>query len=79
MCGIMEQMTVAEHIERIVEQEVPVLESLTEEVVDKRFNGQKRNIKMLLGHMVDSASNNQQRMVRLQYAPRADGLCLMRM
>ena len=25
---------------------------------------------MLLGHMVDSACNNQQRMVRLQYAPR---------
>ena len=25
---------------------------------------------MLLGHMVDSACNNQQRLVRLQYAPR---------
>ena len=25
---------------------------------------------MLLGHMIDSAGNNQQRLVRLQYAPR---------
>lgn len=61
---------VVEQIEKIVDEETPMLDSLTEDVVSMRFNGQNRNIKMLLGHMVDSACNNQQRMVRLQYAPR---------
>ena len=54
----------------IVEREVPFLESLSGDVIMDRLNGQQRSIKMLVGHMVDSASNNHQRMVRLQYAPR---------
>ncbi|MEX0988303.1 MAG: DinB family protein [Bacteroidales bacterium] len=33
-----------------------------------RTNRQGRNIKQLIGHLVDSASNNHQRLVRLQYA-----------
>lgn len=57
-------------IREIVDQQMRLLKDLPEEVVSGRFNVQDRNIKMLLGHMVDSASNNQQRMVRLQYAPR---------
>ncbi|MGN0035798.1 MAG: DinB family protein [Bacteroidaceae bacterium] len=61
---------VMEHIRFIVEREVPFLRSLPEEVVSQRFNEQHRSIKMLVGHMIDSASNNHQRMVRLQYAPR---------
>ena len=55
---------------KVIEREEPVLLGLSEDVVSTRFNNQNRNIKMLLGHLVDSASNNQQRMVRLQYAPR---------
>ena len=57
-------------IREIVTKAEPVLLSLPDEIVSGRYNNQDRNIKMLLGHLVDSASNNQQRMVRLQYAPR---------
>lgn len=54
----------------ILEKEEPVLINLSEDVITNRFNSQGRSIKMLLGHLIDSASNNHQRMVRLQYAPR---------
>lgn len=53
-----------------VEVEEEFLRSLTEETLTTCFNPQKRNIKMLIGHLIDSASNNHQRMVRPQYAPR---------
>ena len=53
-----------------MEKEEPVLINLSEDVITNRFNSQGRSIKMLLGHLIDSASNNHQRMVRLQYAPR---------
>ena len=57
-------------IREIVAREGKMLLKLPEEVYTERYNIQDRNIKMLLGHMVDSACNNQQRLVRLQYAPR---------
>lgn len=41
---------------------------LSNEELSSRRNEQNRTIKQLVGHMVDSASNNQQRMVRLQYS-----------
>jgi len=43
------------------------LMNLQTEVISKRFNVQNRSIKQLLGHLIDSASNNHQRMIRLQY------------
>ena len=51
----------------VIEQEEPILAALPEEVIAERFNHQNRSIKQLLGHLIDSASNNHQRMVRLQY------------
>ncbi len=36
-------------------------------VISNRFNVQNRTIKQILGHLIDSASNNHQRMIRLQY------------
>jgi len=44
-----------------------LLTSLPIEVITERRNRQNRNIKQILGHLIDSASNNHQRMVRLQY------------
>lgn len=41
--------------------------SLPEEVISQRKNLQNRNIKQIVGHLVDSASNNTHRMVHLQY------------
>ncbi len=44
-----------------------ILLELSEEKITRNKNKQSRNIKHILGHLIDSASNNHQRMVRLQY------------
>ena len=46
---------------------VPKLMSLNQEVITHRKNVQNRSIKQILGHLVDSASNNTHRVVHLQY------------
>ena len=45
----------------------PRLSILPEDVICRRFNRQKRSIRQILGHLVDSASNNTHRIVHLQY------------
>lgn len=45
----------------------PKLLSLPEEIILLRKNKQQRTIKQILGHMIDSASNNIHRIVHLQY------------
>ena len=57
-------------IEQLMAQEIPFLLSLSEEQVSLARNRQQRTVKMLVGHLIDSASNHHQRRVRLQYAPR---------
>lgn len=42
---------------------------LNEDVIAKRRNVQNRTIRQILGHLVDSASNNIHRMIHLQYQP----------
>lgn len=56
-------------IREVVDREVPILQNIPEPVLTERRNSQHRTIKQLLGHLVDSAANNHQRMVRLQYNP----------
>ena len=43
--------------------------ALDEDGVTVRRNSQNRNIKQIVGHLVDSASNNTHRIVHLQYQP----------
>lgn len=57
-------------IREIIDRETDYLMTLTDKEVSDRRNSQQRTVKMLVGHLVDSASNNHQRIVRLQYAPR---------
>jgi len=45
----------------------PRLLALSENDITVRRNSQKRNIKQIVGHWVDSASNNTHRIVHLQY------------
>ena len=45
----------------------PKLFGLPENVISERRNSQNRTIKQIVGHMVDSASNNTHRIVHLQY------------
>ena len=66
----MKYQEVIDDINEVMKREIPLLLSLSEEQVNVRRNRQNRTVKMLVGHLIDSASNNHQRMVRLQYAPR---------
>jgi hypothetical protein len=45
----------------------PKLSRLPEDIIMNKRNNQDRTIKQILGHMVDSASNNTHRIVHLQY------------
>src|SRR5512147_1490726 len=45
----------------------PKLLGLPEDLITKKRNSQNRTIKQILGHLVDSASNNTHRIVHLQY------------
>ena len=45
----------------------PRLMALSEEVISTRKNIQNRSIRQILGHLIDSASNNTHRIVHLQY------------
>ena len=54
-------------IQQTLEGEIPVLQNIPEYTLREKKNSQNRTVKQLLGHLVDSASNNHQRMVRLQY------------
>lgn len=43
------------------------LYSLSNEIISTRCNSQNRSIKQIIGHMIDSASNNTHRIIHLQY------------
>jgi hypothetical protein len=47
----------------------PILNRLTEVTITQRRNTQNRTIKQILGHLIDSSSNNTHRIVHLQYQP----------
>ncbi len=51
----------------LIEEWEPKLSALPDEVITQRRNSQNRNIKQIVGHMVDSASNNTHRVVHMQY------------
>ncbi|NQU85465.1 MAG: DinB family protein [Mariniphaga sp.] len=58
---------IAEGISSRIEEWEPKLLSLSNDAVSKKKNSQNRSIKQIVGHMVDSASNNTHRVVHLQY------------
>lgn len=53
----------------LVTEWVPRLLALPEETIVTKRNSQNRSVKQIVGHMVDSASNNIHRIVHLQYQP----------
>jgi hypothetical protein len=60
---------VAQGIVAGVNEWVNRLVQLPMDVITERRNSQNRTIKQIVGHMVDSASNNTHRIVHLQYQP----------
>jgi hypothetical protein len=51
----------------LIEEWESKLENLSDETITQRRNKQNRTIKQILGHLVDSASNNTHRVIHLQY------------
>lgn len=58
---------VSENILQCIRHWEALLLQLPEERLTKIVNRQNRSIKQIIGHLIDSASNNHQRFVRLQY------------
>lgn len=59
-------MSVARQLREIIESVRPRLLALSERRVSEKPYPDKWSIKEILGHLVDSASNNHQRIVRMQ-------------
>jgi predicted MPP superfamily phosphohydrolase len=57
----------AKEITYLISEWESKLMSLSQDVITVRRNSQNRNIKQIVGHLVDSASNNTHRVVHLQY------------
>jgi hypothetical protein len=58
---------ICQSLMRYLEVWEPQLLALSEEIITKRKNSQNRSVRQILGHLVDSASNNTHRIVHLQY------------
>lgn len=54
---------------KLVEEWEPKLLNLPNQVITERKNSQNRTVKQIVGHMVDSATNNTHRIIHLQYQP----------
>ena len=52
---------------RLIAEWEPRLSVLPDSIITERRNTQNRNIRQIVGHMVDSASNNTHQIVHLQY------------
>lgn len=59
--------SIIQELLNLIKEWEPKLFALPEEVITERRNSQNRTIKQIVGHMVDSASNNTHRIIHLQY------------
>ena len=62
-----ESTTITKEILQMIKDWEPRLVSLPTETITQRRNKQDRTIKQILGHLIDSTSNNTHRIVHLQY------------
>lgn len=64
---MVEFIVIENEIVSLLNEWEPKLSRLPAEIITQRRNSQNRTIKQILGHLVDSASNNTHRVVHLQY------------
>jgi hypothetical protein len=64
---MIEASSLTREIFSLIEEWEPKLASLPNETISHKMNSQNRTIKQILGHLVDSTSNNTHRTVHLQY------------
>ena len=60
----------AADIENAVNEDCQQLRNLSDETIEARLNPGDWSVKEIVGHLVDSVSNNHQRFIRLQVADR---------
>jgi len=58
---------IAQGVLNLIQEWEPRLLVLSKDIITERRNTQNRTIKQIVGHMIDSASNNTHRIVHLQY------------
>ena len=56
-----------QELRRAIETSIPVLEKMSDEVTRRRPGPFKWSPREIIGHLIDSASNNHQRFVRAQF------------
>ena len=61
--------TNSQELFHLINEWEPRLISLQNDFISGRRNKQNRTIKQILGHLIDSASNNTHRIIHLQYQP----------
>ena len=64
---MLNKTSVTNEILTLIEEWVPLLTSFPADIITLRRNSQNRTIKQILGHTVDSTSNNIHRIIHLQY------------
>lgn len=72
--SIMEQIELVKDAALVLESQIakwePILAQFDDQKITFSRNSQNRNIKQIVGHMIDSCVNNHHRIVRLQYLKR---------
>jgi hypothetical protein len=63
----MEFLTISKEITSLIREWELKLVSIPQDIILQHRNSQNRNIRQILGHMIDSASNNTHRVIHLQY------------
>lgn len=58
---------ISDKLESVVTHSVPLLKNLDERTVSEKGNNDQWSKKEILGHLIDSAANNHQRIVRVLY------------
>jgi hypothetical protein len=58
---------VSQEILTLINEWEPILTALPDDTISLRRNSQDRTVKQIVGHIVDSASNNTHRIIHLQY------------
>ena len=66
---MIEASSISKEILSVLEEWESKLVSLPQETITLRRNSQNRSIKQILGHLIDSTTNNTHRIVHLQYQP----------
>jgi len=59
--------TITNRLALLIKEWEPRLLALSETRISDKINSQNRSVKQILGHLIDSASNNTHRIIHLQY------------